>query len=104
MALSSINGSYISTALAQARVAADESRVNGDQARLQEDRRQLQQDQSRLAQLRGQTGALRQTQASQALQTGVEQLTHNPQAASGASQATLNGSGQVVGRFVNVVA
>jgi len=103
MALTSINGSYISTALAQARVAADESRLNSDQARLQEDQRLLQQDQAQLTQLRRQTRALQQTQTSQALQTGLDQLAHNAPTAQ-ASPPTVNTSGQVVGRVVNVTA
>ncbi|MEN6586908.1 MAG: hypothetical protein ABFE02_12790 [Sulfuricella sp.] len=78
--------------------------MNSDQARLQEDQRLLQQDQARLTQLQRQTRVLQQTQTSQALQTGVDRLTHNAPSTTQASPPTVNTSGQVVGQVVNVVA
>lgn len=110
MPLNSINGSFISTALAQARVAADAAQLNSDQAQLQADQTRLQQDQSQLSQLQRQTQQFQQTQISQALQSGMNQLAQKALSIAQApqqvqvSQPTVNTSGQIVGQVINVVA
>ncbi|MDP2785589.1 MAG: hypothetical protein Q8O38_13500 [Sulfurimicrobium sp.] len=100
MPLSSVtNLSYVSTALAQSRVAADRAQVISDQARLQRDQAllSLQQKQSQISQ---------QNLAHQMVQTQTDRVAQKAQSVAPPQPvpAAVNTSGQTVGRVINVVA
>lgn len=98
--------SYVSTAMAQSRVAADRAQVSSDQARLQQDLAQLQRDQAQLSQQQKQARVSQQNLAHQMIQTQTDRVAQKAQsvAPTQAAPAAVNTSGQTVGQVINVVA
>ena len=119
------SSSYISAALAQQQVLGDQAQLQRDQALLRQDQAQLDKDSARAFTAQQQSQRIQQNVVSQAQKAGTDQLAQKAQAAQASqpapavqnlqalqsiqipvqsTQATVNTSGQTVGKIINVVA
>lgn len=105
------NSPYVSAVLAQQQVQGDQAQVQSDQALLSQDQMQLNKDSARATTGQQQSQGIQQNQGIQAQQADLGRLGQKAQAVQQAllqhvqsPQATVNTSGQTVGKIIHVVA